>query len=76
LKKIHLSPSFHSFGNDEMKRVVTLIKKNYVLTELDKCLTEREETGGRGSVLRLKPSGTSLSDCRRGIDFERRRGLG
>jgi hypothetical protein len=58
LSKLHLSPrTVDSFGNDEMKRVVSLVKKNYVLTELDEDVTEKEETGELCSILRLNEAG-------------------
>jgi hypothetical protein len=59
LKKLHLSPMVDSFGNDEMKRVVSLVKKKYVLTELDKVVTEKDETGELHSILRLNQEGRS-----------------
>jgi hypothetical protein len=57
LKKLCLSPDLASFGNDEMKRVVSLIKKNYVLTELGKGVTGHDETGELHAILRLNQAG-------------------
>jgi hypothetical protein len=57
LKKLFLSPTLDSFGDDEMQRVVTLIKKNYTLTRLDEGLTKKDETGELGSILRLNQAG-------------------
>jgi hypothetical protein len=57
LKKLHLSAIVDSFGDDEMKQLVTLVKKNYVLAKLDKGLTDQDETGELGSILRLNQAG-------------------
>jgi hypothetical protein len=57
LKKLCLSPFLASFGNDEMKRVIALVRKNYVLTELDEGVSERDETGDLDSILMLNQAG-------------------
>jgi hypothetical protein len=57
LRKLQLAPMIDSFGGDEMKRVVSLVKKKYVLTKLDKGLTKQDETGELGSILRLNKAG-------------------
>jgi hypothetical protein len=64
LKTLRLSPVRESFGNDEMNRVVSLVKKNYFLTALDYSLTDldvhfsrREKTGELDTLLRLNQAG-------------------
>jgi hypothetical protein len=57
LKKLCLSPDLASFGNDGMKRVVSLVKKNFVLTELDSKVTGYDETGELHAILRLNQAG-------------------
>jgi hypothetical protein len=57
LKKLCLSPILDLFGNDDMKRVVSLVKKNYSLVVLDEGLAERDETGELCSILRLNQAG-------------------
>jgi hypothetical protein len=57
LKKLRLSPIIASFGEAEMNQVVSLVKKNYTLTELDEDITEHDETGKLGSILRLNQAG-------------------
>jgi hypothetical protein len=55
LKKLCLSPAF--FGNDEMKRMVSLVKKNYVLIELDEDVSTQDKTGEIHAILRLNKAG-------------------
>jgi hypothetical protein len=57
LKEFYIFPRIDSFSDDEMKRVVSLVKKNYVQTKLDKGLTEHDETGELVSILRLNQAG-------------------
>jgi hypothetical protein len=57
LKKLCLSPVLASFGEAEMNQVVSLVKKNYTLIELDEDVTGHDETGKLGSILRLNQAG-------------------
>jgi hypothetical protein len=57
LSKLHLSPQVKSFSNDEMKRVVSLVKKNYVLTKLSEDVTKHGEARELGYILRLNKAG-------------------
>jgi hypothetical protein len=57
LKELCLYPVLDSFGDGEMKRVVSLVKKNYVLTELDEGVSAHDKTGELGTLLRLNHAG-------------------
>jgi hypothetical protein len=57
LKKLCLYPVLDSFGDGEMKRGVSLVKKNYVLTELHGAFTKHDKTGELHAILRLNQAG-------------------
>jgi hypothetical protein len=57
LKKLCLSPILDLFGDGEMKRVVSLVKKNYSLAVLDEGVSTHDKTGELHAVLRLNQAG-------------------
>lgn len=52
LKVLWLSPILDFFGDCEMDEVISLVKKNYSLTDLDEDVTEHDETGELHAILR------------------------
>jgi hypothetical protein len=57
LKTLRLSPVLASMGEEEMKHVVSLVKKNYLLVVLDEGLSARDTTGEVGTLLKLNQAG-------------------
>jgi hypothetical protein len=57
LKRLWLHPKLVSFGDAEMQRLISLLKKNYGLENLDKGLTTHDKTGELGTLLRLNQAG-------------------
>jgi hypothetical protein len=58
LKTLRLHPRFNSVSEDgQMQRLISLVKKNYGLENLDKDLSARDKTGEVGIILRLNQVG-------------------
>jgi hypothetical protein len=57
LKTFRLYPNLASFGDAEMKRLISLAKKNYGLESLDEGLSAQDKTGELGTLLRLNRAG-------------------
>jgi hypothetical protein len=57
LKTLRLYPNLASFGDAEMKRLISLAKKNYGLESLDEGLSAQDKTGELGTLLRLNDIG-------------------
>jgi hypothetical protein len=57
LKTLRLSPVLASMGNDKMKQLVSLVRKNYSLAALDEGVSAHDETGEVGTLLRLNQVG-------------------
>jgi hypothetical protein len=58
LKTFRLYPNHNSISEDgEIKHLISLIKKNYKLENLDKDLSAYDKTGELGTILRLNQAG-------------------
>jgi hypothetical protein len=57
LKRLWLHPNLKSFGEDEMKQVISLVKQNFGLENLDEGLSVHDTTGELGTILRLNQAG-------------------
>jgi hypothetical protein len=57
LKTLRLSAVLTLMGEKEMNQVVSLVKKNYSLVNLDVGLLELDKTGELGTLLRLNQAG-------------------
>jgi hypothetical protein len=57
LKTLRLSPVLAFMGEEEMNKVVSLVKKNYSLEGLDDDVSTHDKTGEVGTLLRLNQAG-------------------
>jgi hypothetical protein len=57
LKTLRLSPVLALMGEEEMNKVVSLVKKNYSLEVLDERVSAHDKTGELGTLLRLNQAG-------------------
>jgi hypothetical protein len=57
VQKLCLSLVLNSFGEEEMQRVVSLVKKNFSLALLDEYVSAGDETAELGTILRLNRAG-------------------
>jgi hypothetical protein len=56
--RLHLNPNLVTYcGDGEIKHLISLVKKNYGLENLDKGLPARDTSGELATILRLNQAG-------------------